>query len=438
MSKQALDFFFNTIPIEKIEKNCMPIYTTMEVPVELNLPIGEIQAMETKEFENYIEKVRVFFLDKYEKENIPLGGQNATLEKIIHNFKQLISLDINDPKVFYMEGKDKILKGYNNSGNSVNHWFPEMRDVTLTSGKNTVKYSIIGQLRDLPLYKKKAERILLKDSLKMYKKSDQLMFPTFANCIKVVTGAQPLTNIRVPVAKWIYQSTILTEDKDEYIVFDPSAGWAGRLIAFLASSSHPAMKGKRCVFICTDPNKVIFERYGMIVRFWKKYVDPGNKAKVYPICCGSEEFHKTEEFKRFKGRGNIVYTSPPYYNRERYSDDPEQSFRKFNTYEKWRDGFLKDTIQNAYDFLGEGGKFFWNVSNISVTKNITYPLENDSVKIAKSIGFQYVEAIKMLMRNFPGRDQTDEKIEAMVKKGFNFIKTQGRWVKFESIFHFIK
>ena len=36
---------------------------------------------------------------------------------------------------------------------------------------------------------------------------------------------------------------------------------------------------------------------------------------------------------------DLVFTSPPYFAKEAYSDDEEQSYKKFNQYETWVEGF---------------------------------------------------------------------------------------------------
>jgi len=434
-----LDDFF-CIDKQKEDTSYYPIYTRLDVPKELNPTIGEIRRMEDDEFYRYIEQFRVYLLEKYEKERIPVGGNNMDMPTIIHNFKGLKNLNIFSSDVYTKVGNQDVLIGYSNFGNAVNCWFPEMRDVKLTKGTKTVQYSIIDILRDEKLWLSKAHRILRLDAMRMYKTDDIPVYPTFANCIKLVSGAQPLTNIRMPVAKWIWQHYMLEnqDNTDELVVWDPSMGWAGRLVAFLAASSHPNFLKKRMVYIGTDPNTTIFERYGMVEKFWKSKVDPTSKAEIYPICKGSEEFHTTPEFGEFKGRGLIAYTSPPYFNRERYSDDPNQSYIKFSNYELWRDGFLRGTIQNAYDFLGSRGKLFWNVADIRITKKVFHPLESDSIRIAEDIGFTYEGTIAMLMRSIPGRDETDEKIEAMLAAGQHFIKVGGKWNKWEPILIFSK
>jgi len=81
--------------------------------------------------------------------------------------------------------------------------------------------------------------------------------------------------------------------------------------------------------------------------------------------------------------------------------------------------------------------FFWNISDIRITDKIKIPLETDSMKITEEIGFKYVESLKMLMRNFPGRD-TGDKMKKMVDSGLNFINTDNKWVKYEPVFVYKK
>ena len=51
-----------------------------------------------------------------------------------------------------------------------------------------------------------------------------------------------------------------------------------------------------------------------------------------------------------KGKLDMVFTSPPYFDREQYSEDDEQSFKSYPMYSDWRDNFLKrPTLTNAYE-----------------------------------------------------------------------------------------
>ena len=44
---------------------------------------------------------------------------------------------------------------------------------------------------------------------------------------------------------------------------------------------------------------------------------------------GSEEIGDNPSFQKYEGKLDFVFTSPPYFNREQYSQDENQSFKKF-------------------------------------------------------------------------------------------------------------
>ena len=208
-------------------------------------------------------------------------------------------------------------------------------------------YSIFDQVRIRELWHSKFKRIIVDNKLKIFDNYDlsSRVFEGLGAGLRVVSGAQPVTNIRCPVAKWIWTYSLKQFiNEDDFICWDPSMGWAGRLIGFLAGTTDWRFQGKRKMYIGTDPNQQIFDRYKKIESFWKQHIQPECEAEVRPLCIGSEEFHNSDEFKEFKGKGSVAYTSPPYFAKERYSSDEGQSYKKFAAYEDWRDGFLKQTI----------------------------------------------------------------------------------------------
>ena len=67
----------------------------------------------------------------------------------------------------------------------------------------------------------------------------------------------------------------------------------------------------------------------------------------------------TQVYGDYIGKVDFAMTSPPYFNREMYSDDDNQSY-KLGTYEDWRDSFLKPFINEVYTLLKVGGIFSKN------------------------------------------------------------------------------
>src|SRR5574343_1556870 len=463
MANKGLDLFFggstkeiSTPQVKKVEKkmvekpktvrkeipesdDCMPLYTALELNDDLKMLWPQVRDMSEKEFEVYAERLRVFFLDQYEKNHYPVGGGDVPFEDIIERLQKFNNLDINSDMIYFEDNGNKILKGYNTWASVVDHWFPEMMDVEISSGASgAVKPSIIGVFRNKALYKEKIKRTLWKDKLNGWRdEPNKPVWPTLKQSLRLGAGTQPVTNIRGPVAKWIWQTQMLkNKHMDEIVVYDPSMGWAGRMVAFLAATNHPDLKGKKCVYIGTDPNSTIFPRYKMIEKFWKKYVDTDCTAEIIPLCLPAEDICNDPVFEKYKGKVFVCYTIPPYFNRERYSDDPEQSFRRYSQYGSWRDKFLEGTIKNCYDLLMDGGKLFWNTADIKISKGKFLPLEKDSVKKAIKIGFTQEETLKMLMRYTIGRDANLSQMQE--DKSMNIIKVQDKLTKYEPVLQFIK
>lgn len=422
-----------------VDDQYAPLFTKLELNDDLTMPWTQVRDMKEKEFEVYAERLRLHFLDQYENKHYSIGGSDVSLEDIITRLKKFNELDINSDMIYFEENGNKILKGYNTWASVVDHWFPEMCDVEISSGTGTsVKPSIIGVFRDKNTFMAKMKRSLWKDKLNGWKKEpDKPVWPTFKQSIRMGFGAQPVTNIRGPIAKWIWQTEMLNhKDRDIIIVYDPSMGWAGRLVAFLSATNHPDLKGKKCIYIGTDPNSAINPRYKMIEKFWKEYVDPTCTAEIFPLCLPAEDIKNHPIFEKVKGKVCVCYTSPPYFNRERYSEDPEQSFRRYKQYGSWRDGFLDNTIKNCYDLLIPEGKLYWNTANLKISKGKFLPLETDSIKKAEKHGFTYEETIKMLMRFTIGRDNNLQQMEA--DKSMNIVEVEGKLTKFEPVLVFKK
>ena len=125
----------------------------------------------------------------------------------------------------------------------------------------------------------------------------------------------------------------------------------------------------------------------------------------------------------------MVFTSPPYFDRERYSDDEEQSFKSYPMYYDWRDNFLRPTLENAYNSLKSDRYLLWNIADIKTGKDTFQPLEQDSIDIIESLGGVYKGKLKMLMASMIGVDQSEVK---------NSVKIGGDILKYEPIFIFYK
>jgi hypothetical protein len=130
----------------------------------------------------------------------------------------------------------------------------------------------------------------------------------------------------------------------------------------------------------------------------------------------------------------LVFTSPPYFNRECYSEDENQSFKKFSAYESWKSGFLYETLKTAWEMLNHDRYLIWNIADIKVGKKYL-PLQQDSIDICTKLGFEFRETTGMTLKGMPGANRVDENGELTAK---NMVKLAGKFYKYEPFFVFYK
>ena len=261
----------------------------------------------------------------------------------------------------------------------------------------------------------------------------QKLFPAGIQAFRLGLG-QPAVNFPPLTARWIYERYTKHIEQDEPLnIYDPSSGWGGRILGAMSSL-------KRIHYIGTDPNTDNYidelgkTRYEYVADFFNNEVLETNpfweedKNTYHLFQDGSEFIGNNPEFQTYKGTLDLVFTSPPYFDREQYSEDEEQSYKLYPKYDSWRDGFLKPTLVNAFDSLREDRYLLWNIADIKVGK-IYHPLEQDSIDILLSLGAEYQGKLKMLMTSMVGVDQSNVK---------NAVKINGTYLKYEPIFIFYK
>jgi DNA modification methylase len=106
----------------------------------------------------------------------------------------------------------------------------------------------------------------------------------------------------------------------------------------------------------------------------------------------------SEEYLPDKSSLDLCFTSPPYFDTEKYSDEPTQSYIKYPTQDEWVDGFLRSTIENCYTGLKKGGYMLYNIANTPKYKFI----EEQTVKISKELGFTQEDTLQLTLSSVMG------------------------------------
>jgi hypothetical protein len=276
--------------------------------------------------------------------------------------------------------------------------------------------------------------------IRMYEKGQRL-FPVGLKAFRV-SFCQYAVNFPPLTAKYLYERyTDHIKTQDQINIYDPSSGWGGRLLGALSVNDE-----RNIHYIGTDPNTDHNTTEGRTK--YHEFADFFNtkthramglfpKTHTYEIFQhGSEEIHKDPNFQKYKGKLDMIFTSPPYFAKEAYSEDEEQSYKKFSQYDAWREGFLRKTLETCVEYLNNDRYLLWNIADAMFGGDML-PLEQDSIDILKSLGMEYKGKLKMALAQMPGGNRIDT--ETGLPKAKNFCKINGKmWLKYEPIFVFYK
>ena len=242
-------------------------------------------------------------------------------------------------------------------------------------------------------------------------------------------------NFPAAIAKLLYKyATDKLLDQEEIVIYDPSMGFGGRLLGALS------LRDRAIHYIGTDPNtenwikELGISRYEYMERTFKSHVRWGKPFKGTYICSGSEDVASNQEFKKYKGKLDFIFTSPPYFCAEIYSDEPTQSSIKYKDYESWRDNFLGATLKTCAEWLKPERMLAFNIADMKVG-NTQYPLEEDTVRILKECGLEYKGKLKMVLSVAPNMRINKATGQPSTK---NYCIVNGKWRKYEPIFLFYK
>lgn len=309
------------------------------------------------------------------------------------------------------------------------------------------KYLEVSELRNVAekskMNIKNSESTKLR--LRMYKYG-QKMFPLGLKAFRV-SWCQYAVNFPPLTAKYLYEKfTRHIKNQSRVVVYDPSSGWGGRILGAMSVRSNLPLH-----YVGTDPNTdhtintgavctgEASTKYADLAEFYNAAKNEGvlfqqsNTYEVYQL--GSEVIGDNPSFSKYKGQVDMVFTSPPYFAKEAYSEDPTQSYKKFTGYDAWREGFLRPTLKTAVEWLRNDRYLLWNIADAKFGADML-PLEEDSRNILLELGMEYKGVLKMSLAQMPGGNRIDS--ETGLPKAKNFCKVNGMWLKYEPIFVFYK
>lgn len=216
-------------------------------------------------------------------------------------------------------------------------------------------------------------------------------------------GSYTATQFKPHVAKCMY---IMTKAK---IVLDTSCGWGDRLAGFYTTPSVEKYFG-------CDPNENTFETYKEQC-IWYETTLTGKppilrEGKDWFECCGSkyvrilrspaEDINWANETRE---KFDCTFTSPPYFSTEKYNEgspnDKDQSWSRYNEYEKWRDGFMFRMLDGAWKHTKDGGYVIINIMDPKIGSKRYYACDDMVDHMVEKNKANFIGQIGMRIKQRP-------------------------------------
>tara|TARA_R110001592_G_scaffold2427_1_gene14381 strand:- start:371 stop:1480 length:1110 start_codon:yes stop_codon:yes gene_type:complete len=271
-------------------------------------------------------------------------------------------------KLSYNSVKNNRINLGNNRGQEISRFvFPNMMTAEPKGrGSNSLKDRFLDDAK-----LKRAIRICFE-----FREGNHLVYPTaMRRALELVTG-ENVQNFKNQNARAIVEHLCPVMWGN---VYDYSAGYGGRLLGITSSNMRYNYTG-------IDPNTETIN----YLNYLNTLLDnPGTIVQTV-----SEEFAPTDV--------DLAFSSPPYFNLEKYSDEDTQCMVRYTTLEEWFNGYATPTMERIYAGLNKDGCFATNIADYKSYGNKTYEVVDEWVALAQRVGFKHTGTIKMMLNTRPG------------------------------------
>lgn len=194
--------------------------------------------------------------------------------------------------------------------------------------------------------------------------------------MNMTAGSQTLANFRAGFAMYLYRKY----GKPGGVVLDPCTGYGGRLVGW-----HCSRLGGQ--YIGVDP---------------ASKTSAGNRAmaddlgfKGVTLIQKPFEDSAMDIMNALKGTDGVdfAFTSPPYFSKEKYSEEETQSWVRYKTIDTWRDGFLFPMFKICESVMKAGAVLAINIADVNVNGK-TIPLEEMTVAAGRESGLPLEQTLR--------------------------------------------
>ena len=271
----------------------------------------------------------------------------------------------------YNNVRDSRIGLGNNKGQTINRFlFPNMMTAEPKGrGSNSLRDRFLDDAK-----LKRAIRICFE-----FREGDKLVYPTaLRRALELVTG-ENIQNFKAQNARAIIEHCCPVLWGRAY---DYSCGYGGRLLGITSSNLH-------IEYVGVDPNTETVAN----LRLLNDLIEQagGRRGEIHQSV--SEEFEPEDI--------DCAFSSPPYFNLEKYSDEPTQCMNRYDSLDNWFEGYVVPTMQNIHKGLNDDGVFATNIADYKTPK-AEFKVVDRWIETAEKLGFRHTETVKMMLNTRPG------------------------------------
>lgn len=201
------------------------------------------------------------------------------------------------------------------------------------------------------------------------------------------------SQFRPSMAKSIYEKFNAVD------VLDFSSGWGDRLCGFYSCKNTKS-------YIGIDPNKAVYDQYFKQIELYRT-LTPEKKVTLYNSPA--------EDVTLPENCVDTVFTSPPYFCAETYTNDDTQSWVRYGEVDSWLEGFLYRTLDMVWKALKPGGHLIVNISDVHRKGGICHICDPMNDYIKYKLGGELVDSFGMLIGKRPASAAYDTKTGTCVE-----------------------
>lgn len=327
--------------------------------------------------------IREWIVDTVRKNKIPPPYNDYTIEEVREDFEKLKAFDtstlITDEKYYIKHDiQDKwnkpigIMWKQNNTGNKSSNYFQQKSRFKADS---TVSYGVEFTWNN--------NKLLYRTLNALWTLKCEKVNNTTLQSIMQLRGYIP-SQFKPVVAKGIYD---LYKARN---VFDMSMGWGDRLAGAEASSYVKYYYG-------TDPNTNTFPDYKKQHDFY----NTDTEIDIYNLPA--EDLTEKPKYPI-----DVAFTSPPYFSKEKYSEDKQQSWKRYPKIDTWLKDFLFKAIKFQWDSLRKEGIMIVNISDVYIDGDWQVICDPMNEYISSLEGAEYQGHMGMKMTKRPNVHSAQE------------------------------